>query len=91
VRWDNGPSSGGWCAPTGATANPTNSTATTCGPAAQGVARLTGTPEAIAAYTLARSSRNFHPRLPRYGRLTHEQERLGLTGRCSSNPPRARC
>ena len=22
----------------------------------------------------------FHPRLPRYGRLTHEQERLGVTG-----------
>eukprot|EP01032_Pedospumella_encystans_P035158 gene35158-39768_t len=30
VRWDNGPSSGGWCAPIGVTpANPANSTATT--------------------------------------------------------------
>lgn len=30
VRWDNGPSSGGWCAPQGVTpANPTTSTATT--------------------------------------------------------------
>jgi iron complex outermembrane receptor protein len=25
----------------------------------------------------------FTPRFPRYGRLTHEQKRLGLTGRCS--------
>jgi hypothetical protein len=41
VRWDNGPSSGGWCAPIGVTpANPSNSTATTCGPAAQGVQRI---------------------------------------------------
>jgi len=28
----------------------------------------------------AMSSGTFHPRLPRYGTLTHEQERLGLTG-----------
>ena len=28
----------------------------------------------------------FHPRIPRYGRLTHEQERLGLTGsHCSGS------
>jgi iron complex outermembrane receptor protein len=86
VRWDNGASSGGWCAPTGATANPSNSTATTCGPAAQNVPRLTGTPEAIAAYDAARSSSNYHPRLPRYGRLTHEQERLGLTGSVQFKP-----
>ena len=49
VRWDNGPSSGnsfsGWCPPQGVTTNlPTGSTATTCGPAAQGVARLPNTP-----------------------------------------------
>lgn len=74
VRWDNGPSSGGWCAPTGVTANPSNSTATTCGPAAQGVPRLVGTPENIAAYNAASSAANFSPRLPRYGRLTHDQE-----------------
>lgn len=29
VRWDNGPSSGGWCAPQGVAANPANSTAPT--------------------------------------------------------------
>lgn len=86
VRWDNGPSSGGWCAPTGVTANPSNSTATTCGPAAQGVNRLTGTPANIAAYNAASDPNNFHPRLPRYGRLTHDQDRLGLTGAVQYKP-----
>ena len=85
VRWDNGPSSGnafsGWCPPQGVTTNlPTGSTLTTCGPAAQGVARLPNTPENLAAYNTASLATNFHPRLPRYGRLTHDQERLGLTG-----------
>lgn len=89
VRWDNGPSSGGWCAPTGVTpANPANSTATTCGPAAQGVKRLTGTPENIAAYNAASSADNFTPRLPRYGRLTHDQDRLGLTASMQWKPQR---
>jgi iron complex outermembrane recepter protein len=86
VRWDNGPSSGGWCTPTGVTANPTTSTATTCGPAAQGVPRLTGTPANIAAYNAASSANNFHPRLPRYGRLTHDQDRVGITGSVQFRP-----
>lgn len=86
VRWDNGPSSGGWCAPEGVAANPANSTATTCGPAAQGVARLPASPEATAAYDLARSAANYHPRLPRYGRLTHDQERTGVTGSVQLRP-----
>jgi iron complex outermembrane receptor protein len=87
VRWDNGPSSGGWCAPVGVTpANPTNSTATTCGPAAQGVQRLPGTPQQVAAYNAASSAANFTPRLPRYGRLTHDQDRLGLTGSVQWKP-----
>ncbi|MDN2841950.1 hypothetical protein PAJ44_08755, partial [Campylobacter jejuni] len=60
VRWDNGPSSGGWCAPQGMAANPSNSTATTCGPAAQGDDRLPGTPENIAAYNAASDPNNFH-------------------------------
>ncbi|MFN3302529.1 MAG: TonB-dependent receptor [Roseateles sp.] len=81
VRWDNGPSSGGWCPPQGVTTGlPSGSTATTCGPAAQGVARLPNTAANLAAYTEASKATNFHPRLPRYGRLTHDQERLGLTG-----------
>jgi TonB-dependent receptor len=29
--------------------------------------------------TLAQANAAFHPRIPRYGRLTHEQSRLGLT------------
>ncbi|WP_374657633.1 TonB-dependent receptor [Inhella sp.] len=86
VRWDNGASSGGWCAPTGVTNNPSNSTATTCGPAAQGVPRVTGNADTIAAYNLARNAANFHPRLPRYGRLTHEQDRLGLTASAQWKP-----
>jgi len=86
VRWDNGPSSGGWCAPTGTTANPSNSTATTCGPAAQGVPRVAGTPETLAAYAAASDANNFTPRLPRYGRLTHDQDRVGLTGSVQFKP-----
>ncbi len=87
VRWDNGASSGGWCAPTGVTpANPTTSTATTCGPAAQGVLRVAGTAANVAAYNAASSVDNFHPRLPRYGRLTHDQDRTGLTGSIQFRP-----
>lgn len=86
VRWDNGSSSGGWCAPTGVSANPTTSTATTCGPAAQGVDRLAGTPANIAAYNDSSSDANFHPRLPRYGRLTHDQDRVGLTSSFQFKP-----
>ncbi len=86
VRWDNGPSSGGWCAPTGVTANPSTSTATTCGPAAQGVPRLTGNTDTIAAYNAANNANNFDPRLPRYGRLTNDQERFGLTGALQWRP-----
>ena len=86
VRWDNGPSSGGWCAPTGSTANPTTSTASTCGPAAQGVGRLAGNAETTAAYNAASDINNFAPRLPRYGRLTHDQDRVGLTGALQWRP-----
>ena len=86
VRWDNGPSSGGWCAPQGVAANPANSTATTCGPAAQGVPRLPASQAATDAYNQASSPNNFHPRLPRYGRLVHSQERLGFTGSIQYKP-----
>ncbi|MFN3789275.1 TonB-dependent receptor [Massilia sp.] len=88
VRWDNGPSSGGWCAPQGVAANPANSTATTCGPAAQGVPRLPASAAATEAYNAAGSAGNFHPRLPRYGRLTHDQDRLGLTASVQWRPQR---
>jgi TonB-dependent receptor len=79
VRWDNGPSSQGFCAPIGLTSQGTNATQATCGPAAQGVARLPGTAASIAAYNASNDPANFHPRLPRYGRLTHDQDRLGIT------------
>lgn len=80
VRWDNGPSAQGFCAPIGLTSRDTNATQATCGPAAAGVARLPNTPANVAAYNAAISPDNFHPRLPRYGRLTHDQDRLGMTG-----------
>ncbi len=91
VRWDNGPSLGGWCSPQGATVAPgttlpAGSTATTCGPAAQGVLRLPNTPENIAAYNTASSAANFHPRIPRYMRLVHDQERLGITSSFQARP-----
>ncbi len=79
VRWDNGASSQGWCAPVGLTSQGTTAAQLTCGPAAQGVARLPNTAANVAAYTLASNAANFHPRLPRYGRLTHDQDRLGIT------------
>jgi iron complex outermembrane recepter protein len=40
----------------------------------------------VAAYTEASKATNFHPRLPRYGRLTHDQSRLGLTGAIQVRP-----
>ena len=36
--------------------------------------------------TLAQLNGAFHPRLPRYGRLTHDQDRLGLTGSMQWQP-----
>ncbi|GGY82557.1 TonB-dependent receptor [Pseudoduganella plicata] len=88
VRWDNGPSAGGWCAPMGVANNPANSTATTCGPAAQGVARLPFSQGAVDAYNAASAAGNYTPRIPRYGRLTHDQDRLGLTGSVQWRPMR---
>jgi TonB-dependent receptor len=48
VRWDNGPSSGGF--------------------------------NASSPFAAARLATTFHPRIPRYGVLEHEQKRLGITG-----------
>lgn len=83
VRWDNGASSGGWCAP--GTGN--------CGtggvasiPGSLPPAKLPATAENLATYDAARSADNFHPRLPRYGRLTHDQDRIGLTGSLQWRP-----
>ncbi|SEL38579.1 TonB-dependent receptor [Roseateles sp. YR242] len=86
VRWDNGPSSGGWCSPIGVSPSNPTTTATTCGPTAQGVPRLPASQDATDAYNDASNANNFHPRLPRYGRLTHDQDRLGLTGSVQFKP-----
>ena len=84
VRFDNGPSAQGFCAPLGLTSQNTTATQPNCGPTPgapiAGVPRLPNTPANVAAYNAAISAANFHPRLPRYGRLTHDQDRLGVTG-----------
>ena len=94
VRWapaaaPGSTNSGGFCSPFGlAPQNPTNNTtngssATNC---AVGVNRPAGTAENIAAYNTANQAGVFVPRLPRYGRLTHHQERLGVTGSFQFKP-----
>ena len=76
-------SSGGFCSPLGvAPQNPGNSgsngsSAANC---STGNPRPANTPGNIAAYNTANQNDVFIPRLPRYGRLTHEQDRLGVTG-----------
>ncbi|TFW31150.1 TonB-dependent receptor [Massilia horti] len=87
VRWDNGSSSGGWCAPMGVG----SSTATTCAPAGGGFPaadRLPASAGATDAYNQSSKNENFHPRLPRYGRLTHDQDRLGVTASFEWKPMR---
>ena len=82
-------SSGGFCSPFGyAPQNPGNSgsngsNAANC---ATGIARPTNTPGNVTAYETANQANVFIPRLPRYGRLTHHQERLGLTGSLQWRP-----
>ena len=95
VRWDNGPSSGGFCSPAGYDVNPSvpgiqlnpasggGSSATLCG---TGVTRPANNAANVDAYNTASAAGVFHPRLPRYGRLTHAQERLGVTGSLQWKP-----
>ena len=92
VRWVNAlgtGGSGGFCSPVGApTQNPTNSSstgssATNC---ATGVARPANTAANLNAYNIANQANVFIPRLPRYGRLTHHQERTGVTGAFQFRP-----
>ncbi|MFN3557925.1 MAG: TonB-dependent receptor [Brevundimonas sp.] len=76
-------SSGGFCSPVGvAPQNPGNSGANGSNAAncATGVVRPTNTAANVNAYNIANQAGVFIPRLPRYGRLTHEQDRLGVTG-----------
>ncbi|MFW2342829.1 TonB-dependent receptor [Brevundimonas sp.] len=92
VRWApavGSGSSGGFCSPFGYTPqNPGNSgsngsNAANC---ATGIPRPTNTPGNVTAYETANQANVFIPRLPRYGRLTHHQERLGLTGSLQWRP-----
>lgn len=82
-------SSGGFCSPLGVTPqNATNNTAAGSSAAncATGIPRPANTPASVSAYNTANQPNVFLPRLPRYGRLTHEQERLGVTGSLQFRP-----
>jgi len=91
VRWDAGNSVGGFCSPVGhVPLNPTSGGAN-CGgnpniPGQTPGARLPNTPGNQAEYDEASLATNVHPRLPRYGRLTHDQERLGITVSLQAKP-----
>lgn len=93
VRWEQGSGSGGFCSPLGYDINPTTagvqvSGGTTLGASAAncstGIARPANTPQNVALWQAANGG--FAPRLPRYGRLTHEQDRLGMTGSLQFRP-----
>ncbi|HYC02161.1 MAG TPA: TonB-dependent receptor [Azospirillaceae bacterium] len=73
VGWDRSTTNGGFCAPASATLT------TACSP---------GNPRSStdAAFGAVNNDNTFHPRIPRYGRLTHEQERLGITGSLQWQP-----
>ncbi len=92
VRWVNAVgtgSSGGFCSPVGfAPQNPTNSgsTGSSAANCATGVARPTNTAANVTAYTTANQANVYIPRLPRYGRLVHSQERTGFTGSVQVRP-----
>lgn len=94
VRWapaaaPGSTNSGGFCSPEGLDLNPTTAgvqgnpssgngaSLTNC---ATGVLRPANTAANIAAFNTANQAGVFIPRLPRYGRLTHSQQRLGVTG-----------
>lgn len=89
VRWDNGPSPNGFCSPVGYTPQSNanhggrGTTALNC---STGNPRPANTQANNDAYRLASATTTFHPRLPRYGRLTHEQERLGVTAALQFKP-----
>jgi iron complex outermembrane receptor protein len=86
-RWDNGPSVGGWCAPMGVGSS-ASSACSTSGAGFPVPNRLPASAGATAAYQAASNAANFHPRLPRYGRMVHEQDRLGVTASFEWKPVR---
>ncbi|CAN1498810.1 CirA Outer membrane receptor proteins, mostly Fe transport [Caulobacteraceae bacterium] len=89
VRWERATDNGGFCSPLGfAPQNPTNSgtTGSSAANCATGVARPANTAANNTAYTTANQATVFIPRLPRYGRLVHEQDRTGFTGAIQYRP-----
>lgn len=87
VRWERGTDSNGFCSPLGLTpANPASGNGANAANCATGAPRAANTPANVAAFTAVNSAGVFHPRLPRYGRLVHEQERLGFTGSIQFRP-----
>lgn len=89
VRWERATDNGGFCSPLGfAPQNPTNSgsTGSSAANCATGVPRGANTASNNTAYTTANQASVFIPRLPRYGRLVHEQERIGFTGAIQYRP-----
>ncbi|AQR62280.1 hypothetical protein BZG35_11965 [Brevundimonas sp. LM2] len=92
VRWApavGNNSSGGFCSPLGVTPqNAANNTAagSTAAACATGIPRPANTAANVTAYNTANQADVFVPRLPRYGRLTHEQERLGVTASLQARP-----
>jgi iron complex outermembrane recepter protein len=79
VRWEPTSASGGFCSPVGVTPASVapGSSAANC---ATGIPRPGNTASNVSAYNTVMAPGVFAPRLPRYGRLTHEQERTGITG-----------
>ena len=89
VRWERGTDNGGFCSPVGfAPQNPANNAGlgTTALNCATGVTRPANTASNNTAYTTANQATVFIPRLPRYGRLVHYQERFGFTGAIQYKP-----
>lgn len=90
VRWDRATAqNGGFCSPVGVTPQtPGNSSGigTNAANCVTGIARPTNTASNVAAYNTANQANVFIPRLPRYGRLVHEQERTGFTGAVQFRP-----
>jgi iron complex outermembrane receptor protein len=73
TRWDNGPSSGGFCPPT----------TLVCGLGPDGTPYGGSDP---AAYAIANAATTFHPRLPRYDAFQVDDKRLGVTGSLQFKP-----
>ena len=87
VRWERGTDNNGFCSPVGyAPLNPTGGNGADAANCATGVPRLPNTAANNDAYAAVNSADVFHPRLPRYGRLVHQQERLGFTGSVQFKP-----